>query len=124
FSRWEMVEDSSTGDFPRGSGIAFTNAFVKAIPDPLWKSRCAESAIRRLHRLRLERRVHQVRRVGAEVHAAGTVPALDLNHADERQIVDRIDPEPGACRAAPVERSVAERQARALRIDIDREVET
>src|SRR4026207_567149 len=82
------------------------------------------SALERRGRRFRPRRVDQFGRVGAEIETARTVPALVLNHADEGQVVDRIDPEPGTGGAAPVKRAVAERKACARGLHVHREIET
>ena len=78
-------------------------------------SRTSGSALGRLHPRLRQCGVDQPRGVGAEVQAAGTIAALLLDHADEGEIVDRVDPEPRAGGAAPVVRAVAVRQAGGLR---------
>src|SRR5215470_8156628 len=93
------------------------------VESPMTRTSSTRSAIERLRRRFRQRRVDQFGRVGAEIETARTVPALVLNHADEGEVVDRIDPEPGAGRAAPIEGAVAERQAGAGGLHVHREVE-
>ncbi len=63
-----------------------------------------QSAGRRLvlHRFR-----HELRRLRSEVHGACACAASALDHADEEQIIGRVDPEPGAGDAEPGERAFA-----------------
>src|SRR5580765_8011616 len=94
------------------------------VEPPMTRASQTRSALERTGRRFRQRRVDQFGRIGAEIETARTVPALVLNHADEGQVVDRIDPEPGAGRAAPVVRAVAEWKAGARRLHVHREVET
>src|SRR6187200_830345 len=75
-------------------------------------------------RLGRKRSVYQLRGIGAEVETARPVAALHLDHADECQVVDRIDPEPGAGGTAPIVGSGAVGEPRRLGIDVDGEIET